>query len=227
MIDLTCVPATQNPSSPRMVCTTTIVVVTAATDGGLLSPLRESAMRGANAQNGTIHRRMSNTPTRRRNGDMPADFASSVDDPSPMQIPGSIKGPRARASHSTVVVALLARAYGHLVLITACHTVANLAADSARTPSVKGGLRPRSDGSQSESQTRATCLHVSVLTRTLSGSANGVPVAPGGKGIDVVDGSHRIPKCQLVRRRHRLEAPLDDSLEPRFPVIGWCRRSES
>ena len=92
MIDLTCVPATQNPSSPRMVCTTTIVVVTAATDGGLLSPLRESAMRGANAQNGTIHRRMRNTPTRRRNGDTPAEFASSVDDPSPMQIPGSIKG---------------------------------------------------------------------------------------------------------------------------------------
>jgi hypothetical protein len=47
------------------------------------------------------------------------------------------------------------------------------------------------------------------------------------KGIDVVDGSHRIPKRQLVRRRHRLEAPLDDSLEPRFPVIGRCRRSES
>jgi hypothetical protein len=43
-----------------MVCTTTIVVVTAATDGGLLRPLRESATRGANAQNGTIHRRMRN-----------------------------------------------------------------------------------------------------------------------------------------------------------------------
>jgi hypothetical protein len=28
MIDLTCVPATQNPSSPRRVCTTTMVVVT-------------------------------------------------------------------------------------------------------------------------------------------------------------------------------------------------------
>ena len=62
MIDLTCVPATQNPTSPRMVCGPTIVVVTAATDGGLLSPLRESAMRGANAQNGTIHSRMRNTP---------------------------------------------------------------------------------------------------------------------------------------------------------------------
>lgn len=106
MIDLTCVPATQNPTSPRMVCTTTIVVVTAATDGGLLSPLRESAMRGANAQNGTIHSRMRNTPTRRRNGDMPADFASSVDDPSPMQIPGSIKGPRLVLLHSTVVAPL-------------------------------------------------------------------------------------------------------------------------
>src|SRR5512133_1827924 len=104
MIDLTCVPATQNPSSPRTVCTTRMVVVTAATDGGLLSPLRESAMRGANPQNGTIHSRMSNTPTRRRNGDMPADFASSVDDPSSMQIPGSIKGgPRLVLSHSTVI----------------------------------------------------------------------------------------------------------------------------
>ena len=134
MIDLTCVPATQNPTSPRMVCTTTMVVVTAATDGGLLSPLRESAMRGANAQNGTIHRRMRNTPTRRRNGEMPAGFASSVDDPSPMQIPGSIKGPGLVLSHSTVVAPLLPRAYGHLVLITACRTVANLAPDRAGTP---------------------------------------------------------------------------------------------
>jgi hypothetical protein len=33
MIDLTSVPATQNPSSPMMVCTTTMAVVTAATDG--------------------------------------------------------------------------------------------------------------------------------------------------------------------------------------------------
>ena len=62
MIDLTSVPATQNPSSPRMLCTTTMAVVTAATDGGLLSPLRECAMGSANAQNGTIHSRMSNTP---------------------------------------------------------------------------------------------------------------------------------------------------------------------
>ena len=50
MIDLTCVPATQNPSSPRTVCTTTMAVVTAATDGGLLSPLRECAMSAANAR---------------------------------------------------------------------------------------------------------------------------------------------------------------------------------
>ena len=85
MIDLTCVPATQNPSSPIIVCTTTIVVVTAATDGGLLSPLRESAIRGARSQNGAHHMMMSNTPTRRRNGDIPADFAPSVvDDPSRM-----------------------------------------------------------------------------------------------------------------------------------------------
>jgi hypothetical protein len=80
------------PNQPKDGLHATIVVVTAATDGGLLSPLRESAMRGANAQNGTIHSRMRNTPTRRRNGDMPADFAASVDDPSPMQIPGSIRG---------------------------------------------------------------------------------------------------------------------------------------
>ena len=83
MIDLTAAPATQNPSSPMMVCTTTMAVVIAATDGGLLSPLRECAMGSANSQNGTIHKRMRNTPTRRRNGDGPADFASSVlDDPS-------------------------------------------------------------------------------------------------------------------------------------------------
>jgi hypothetical protein len=139
MIDLTCVPATQNPTSPRMVCTTTIVVVTAATDGGLLSPLRESAMRGANAQNGTIHRRMRNTPIRRRNGDMPADSASSIDDPSPMQIPGSIKGAPGSCSRKSAVVAPpnCQRAYDHLVLITAYRTVANLAADSARTPGIE------------------------------------------------------------------------------------------
>jgi hypothetical protein len=134
MIDLTCVPATQNPTSPRMVCTTTIVVVTAATDGGLLSPLRESAMRGAKAQNGTIHSRMRNTPIRRRNGDMPADFASSVDDPSPMQIPGSIKGPGSPLALHGGGATQLPRAYDHLVLITACRTVANLAPDRAGTP---------------------------------------------------------------------------------------------
>ena len=49
-------------------------------------------MGSANSQNCTIHKRMRNTPTRRRNGDMPADFASSVDDPSPMQIPGLHQG---------------------------------------------------------------------------------------------------------------------------------------
>ncbi len=57
MIDLTSVPATQDPSSPMIVCRTTMAVVTSATDGGLLSPLRECAMAGANAQNGTNHRR--------------------------------------------------------------------------------------------------------------------------------------------------------------------------
>jgi hypothetical protein len=117
MIDLTSVPATQNPSSPRMVCTTRMVVVTAATDGGLLSPLREFAMKGANAQNGTIHKRMSSTPTRRRNGDGPADFVSLVvDDPSLMSISDSVKWAWALVlSHSTVVaLPLLARAYDHL-----------------------------------------------------------------------------------------------------------------
>ena len=44
MIDLTSVPATQNPSSPMIVCTATMDVVTAATDGGLLSPLSRCAI---------------------------------------------------------------------------------------------------------------------------------------------------------------------------------------
>ena len=99
MIDLTSVPATHNPSSPMMVCTTTMVVVTAATDGGLLSPLRESAMRGANAQNGTNQRRMRNTPTRRRNREGPADFVSSVlGGPSCMVIPDSVEWARGSCS---------------------------------------------------------------------------------------------------------------------------------
>jgi hypothetical protein len=60
---------------------------------------------------------------------MPADFASSVDDPSPMQIPGSIKGgPGLVLSHSTVMAPPnCPRAYDHLALITDCRTVANLA----------------------------------------------------------------------------------------------------
>jgi len=82
MIDLASVPATQQPISPMMVWATTMDVVTAATDGGLLTPLRESAMSGANAQNGTIHKRMRNTPTRSRNRDGPADFVLSVVDDS-------------------------------------------------------------------------------------------------------------------------------------------------
>jgi hypothetical protein len=63
-----------------MGCTTTVAVVTAATGGGLLSPLRKCAMRGASAQNGINHNRMSDTPTRRRNGDRPADSVSLVAD---------------------------------------------------------------------------------------------------------------------------------------------------
>ena len=75
-----------------MTCMTRMVVVTAATDGGLLSPLRECAMWGANAQNGSNQRRMVNTPTRRRNGDKPADFVPSVVDiPSRMLIPHSVE----------------------------------------------------------------------------------------------------------------------------------------
>ena len=191
-----------------MVCTTTMVVVTAATDGGLLSPLRECAMRGANAQNGTIHKRMRNTPTRRRNGDRPADFVSSVDDSSRMQIPDSIKWAPGSCSRTPQwrrhPVAKSTRAPG------ADHGVPQRGEPGpgrrVEFPhSLKRGLRPRSDRVPiSEPDSSATCLHVSVLTRTLRGSAKGPPAAPAGKGIDVVDGSHRIPKCQLVRRRHRL-----------------------
>jgi hypothetical protein len=45
MIDLTSVPAIHNPSNPMIVYTTTMVVVTAATDRGLVSPLREARCR--------------------------------------------------------------------------------------------------------------------------------------------------------------------------------------
>jgi hypothetical protein len=56
----------------------------------LLSPLRESAMRGPNAQNGTNHKMMSNTPTRRRKGDRQAELVPSVVDRlSRMLIPNS------------------------------------------------------------------------------------------------------------------------------------------
>ncbi len=63
-----------------IVCTTTMTVVTAATDGGLLSPLRECAMSGDSAQNGSNHKMMSAAPTRKRNGEMPTDSASLVVD---------------------------------------------------------------------------------------------------------------------------------------------------
>src|SRR5215218_5738464 len=82
MIDLTSVPATQNPSRPMMVCAATMAVVTAAAEGGLLSPARECALRGPSVQNGINHKRMSDTPTRRRNGDTSADSGSlAVDAP--------------------------------------------------------------------------------------------------------------------------------------------------
>src|SRR5512133_2866150 len=91
MIDLTSVPATQDPKRPRMVCTTTMVVVTAATDGGLLSPLRERVISGPSAQNGINHKIMSATPNRRRNGDTPADSASlMVGVPWRMLLPDSV-----------------------------------------------------------------------------------------------------------------------------------------
>src|SRR6478736_4345957 len=88
MIDLTSVPATQDPRRKMSVCRTTMAVVKTETDGGLLSPLRECAISVANAQNGTNHMRMKSTPTRSRKGDMAADFAFSlVDVPSGMLIP--------------------------------------------------------------------------------------------------------------------------------------------
>src|SRR5688572_26034668 len=58
-IDLTSVPATQNPKMPMTVCTAAMAVVTAATDGGLLSPLSECAISGPSAQNGINHKIMS------------------------------------------------------------------------------------------------------------------------------------------------------------------------
>jgi hypothetical protein len=69
MIDLTSVPAIQNPSNPTIVCTTTMVVVTAATDGGLLSPLSKCVTLGAKAQKGNSHKRMRSTPARNLNRD--------------------------------------------------------------------------------------------------------------------------------------------------------------
>jgi hypothetical protein len=172
MIDFTCDPATQNPSSPRMVWTTTMVVVTAATDGELLSPLRASAMRGPNVQNGTNHRRMSNTPTRRRSGDMPADFTSSVDDPSPMQIPRSTKGGRARALalHGGSATQL-PREYGHLWLVTACRTVVNLGAR----------LQP-------------TCVPTSVIARTLLGPGS----SPHDPYRTTLDAGRELRICECV-----------------------------
>jgi hypothetical protein len=79
-IDLTSVPATQSPKRPRMVCTATMAVVTAAADGGLLSPLSACAISGPSAQNGINHKITSTTPNRRRNGDGPPDSASLVGD---------------------------------------------------------------------------------------------------------------------------------------------------
>ena len=112
MIDLTSVPATQDPSRPMSVCRTTMAVVTSATDGGLLSPLRECAISGANAQNGTNHRRMKSTPTRSRNGDIAADFASSlVDLPSGMFIPTLLGALGSCSPKATVLKPTMPRAY--------------------------------------------------------------------------------------------------------------------
>jgi hypothetical protein len=63
--------------------------------GGLAKSAKECAIAGANAQNGTNHRRMKSTPTRSRNGDMAADFAFSlVDVPSGMFVPTLFGVPR-------------------------------------------------------------------------------------------------------------------------------------
>jgi hypothetical protein len=112
MIDLTSVPAIQDPNRPMIVCMTTMAVVTSATDGGLLSPLRECAIAGANAQNGTNHTRMKSTPTRRRNGDIAADLASSlVDLPSGMFIPTLLGALGSYSPEATVLKPTMPRAY--------------------------------------------------------------------------------------------------------------------
>jgi hypothetical protein len=94
-------------------------------------------------------------------------------------------------SHSTMVVALLAREYGHLVLITVCRTVVNLAPDGARTPfrpktSVRSGANREPDLSE-----LLACIRTHSDAERLR---KGASAALGGKGIDVVDGSHRIPR---------------------------------
>jgi hypothetical protein len=76
-------------------------------------------MWGANAQNGSNHMRMRNTPSRRRIGDRPADFAPSVVDvPSRMLIPDSVEWARthALARHGDGTT-LLQGAYDHPWLI--------------------------------------------------------------------------------------------------------------
>jgi hypothetical protein len=105
-----------------MVCTTTMAVVTAATDGGLLRPLRECAMGAANNQNGTIHRRIRNTPARRRSGDSQPisrprwTIHRACRFPAPCAL--ALNGGGA---------SLLRRAYDHLWLITARNGMAKLA----------------------------------------------------------------------------------------------------
>ena len=96
-------------------------------------------MGSANSQNGKIHKRMRNKPTRRRNGDMPADFASSVDDPSPMQIPGSIKGGPGSCSRTPrwwrhpIAKSIRPPSADHGFIAP----LANLAADGGRTPGIE------------------------------------------------------------------------------------------
>jgi hypothetical protein len=85
------------------------------------------------------------------------------------------------------------------------------------------GHRSALDKSQANSQAESSAESVSL--ETIKGFAALNLPAPR---VLAVDGSHRIPNVNSSGEDIDLcEAPLDDSLEPRFPVIGRCRRSES
>lgn len=63
---------------PMIVCAMTIAVVTAATEGGLLNELIESAMYGESAQNGSHHKTTRDTPSRSRRAETVAVSCSSM-----------------------------------------------------------------------------------------------------------------------------------------------------